>query len=117
MAHSLQLNGGIYANGNSACDGGASGSSNALQEYLAGTDPNNATDVLKLKPAVVTGNTLKFEFATKPGKNYRIEARADLFGGAWQPSSTGVIANGGMTEFSLLPEASPKMFFRIVVIP
>ncbi|MBM3845844.1 MAG: hypothetical protein FJ405_06115, partial [Verrucomicrobia bacterium] len=64
-------------------DGDADGRT-SREEYLAGTNPKDGSDVLRLD---YVGHSRQgypaFEFKTKPGKTYSVEARSVLGTGRW----------------------------------
>lgn len=58
-------------------DADGDGHSN-FQEFLAGTNPNDASNVLKISPPVLIGNSIRIEFQTVQGKFYRVEKSSTL---------------------------------------
>ena len=88
---------------------------NALQEYLAGTDPIDSSSVLriKLEPDPATGGLL-ISWSSVAGKTYRIDQAADL-NGSWTVQAGNIPATPPLnTEKGTLPSGG-NIFFRIVV--
>lgn len=56
---------------------------NNLQEYQAGTNPQNAGSYLKLDSAAVVGNGLNLRFTAVAGKTYSVLWKADLSSSTW----------------------------------
>lgn len=52
-------------------------------EWLAGTDPRRAADVLEIRDRSEPGEPLRLRFPVAPSRTYRIEASSDLV--AWEP--------------------------------
>ena len=51
---------------------------NNLQEYLAGTNPQDAASFLKLDSAVVAGSGINLAFTAVAGKTYSVLWKGDL---------------------------------------
>ena len=88
---------------------------NALQEFLAGTDPTDPTSVLRatLEPEPSTGG-LVISWPSVDGKTYRVEQSADL-SGSWTVQTSNIPATPPLnTQQAPLP-AGGSIFFRIVV--
>jgi hypothetical protein len=89
---------------------------NAKQEYLAGTDPRDASSVLKPGEFnVVTnadGTTCTLSWASVAGRLYRVERSFDLK--AWEPAFDDVPATPPLNsvEETISPQPS-KVFYRI----
>lgn len=60
-----------------------------LEEYRAGTDPNDPNSVLRIKEIRREGNSIVLDFEAAAGRRYRVKAGADLSGGF--PISLGTI--------------------------
>jgi len=54
-----------------------------LQEYLAGTDPQDPGSVLRLAPAEITGTTSTVRFVAVAGRTYTVQYRDSLVTGGW----------------------------------
>jgi len=55
-----------------------------LQEYLAGTDPNNANSVLKFESALLSDTNFIFCFTAISNHSYTIQSQSVVGSGAWQ---------------------------------
>jgi len=88
----------------------------AAQEYLAGTDPTNATSSLRAQLGLTPlNNALLLTWTSVAGKTYRIEQTANLT--QWTTLSAGIPATPPLnTREAPLPAAAP-VFFRIAVEP
>ena len=92
-----------------------------LNEYLAGTDPNDADSYLRIVAhshnLAITETTL--EFTTTPSRLYRIEFSDDLGqAGPWTTSSLGTFAPdaGPTTTRTISYPGNPRKFFRVTAI-
>ena len=56
---------------------------NNRQEFLSGTDPNNAASALRAGTVASNGKDINVNFATVQGIVYRVEFRPQLSGGGW----------------------------------
>jgi len=98
------------------CDPDRDGLNN-LQEFLAGTNPTNATSVLRLAVAIDGVNaTLSFQSAN--GIAYRLDSREVLGSGSWSVLAEPLLGSGGLMQV-VHPGAaqSPRQFYRLVVEP
>jgi len=87
-----------------------------LSEYAAGTDPNNAADVLKIHTAQRSGTDFTLTASGKTGRIYALQRRSDLATGTW----TSVASQGPLgadTPISLTDRSAPagNAFYRIQV--
>lgn len=84
-------------------------------EYVAGTNPKDSLDVLRIKRLSVSGTpaALTLSFDTKPKRIYGV-LRADSLSSAWQ---TVLELNGDGTERSYTSTTTPagNAFFKLVV--
>ena len=90
-------------------DADEDGQSN-LQEYLSGTDPLDAGDVLGLTLHVTTsaGNV---QFPTKAGHSYRLEQHGALGSGGWTAVNTSNVPGTGAPVVIQLPADSSNVYF------
>ncbi len=98
--------------GDAALDGDGDGSSN-LNEYLAATDPLDATSVLRLS-LVKSASGAQLRFQTAPERNYAIEFSTDLVN--WQPlpNATNIVGDGAIVQINDSGAVNaPKRFYRI----
>ena len=84
-------------------------------EFIAGTDPKNTNSVLELMPPASQPNDrLRFEWASVPGRAYRLAASTDLVN--WTPLSDWVPATTTTSSVVLAPQTnSASYFYRLEV--
>jgi len=102
--------------GSSETDGDGSKDSS---EYLAGTNPNDPQDFLKILTMLSLAEPDQWEitWASKLGKNYRVMTSATLQAGSWVPDTGTVIsAVGETTSADLVLPNDPKVFYRVEVV-
>ena len=89
---------------------------NNLAEFAAGTNPNNAADVLKVLTSQKSGATFTLTASGKAGRIYALQRRADLAAGSWATVTTltPLSADGPVV---LTDGAAPagRAFYRIQV--
>ncbi len=99
-------------------DSDGDGASDA-QESIAGTNPADPHDVLRLsQSAMVPG---QIQFSSKPGRFYRVYVSDDADGSpllAWRDAGLGTTSgDGGVRQFSLTPQpGKPRRYFRLHVM-
>jgi len=89
-----------------------------LQEYLAGTNPFDPTDLLgPLRLTVsIDGNELRFQ--TKKDRIYRIEQHGAFGSGIWSLSPTApIIGTGSDATVHLAASPASPFFYRLVAYP
>jgi hypothetical protein len=87
-----------------------------LQEYLAGTNPNDATDRLTITTySTSPGGTLAtVTWKSAPTRCYFVEQTLDLSSPSWFDSGLGVIApDGASTTRSIGDTNAPMRFYRV----
>jgi hypothetical protein len=100
-------------NVNANADSDLDGQSN-LQEYLAGTNPNNAASVLRITSITRGTPTLTYatlQWTSVPTRFYVLQERTSLTGGAWADYINFPVAgwnNVGFDDFN-----NPNDFFRV----
>jgi hypothetical protein len=113
-AWEYQYFGHIHVDPNADADG--DGSTN-LQEYLAGTNPLDPADNLKIAHFTLddVGGSITLSWPSKPSRFYLIQQGPDLGPfGVWTDSGLGPIAGDGTTLSRTLPESTtPFQFFRV----
>ena len=87
---------------------------NNLQEYLAGTNPLDGADYLRLKRTTIAPPFFVIEFDTHPGRTYTVEATANLATEAWLPVGSAVSGNGEPVTL-YHPLSDSPTFYRLKV--
>jgi hypothetical protein len=87
-----------------------------LQEYLAGTNPQDAASFLKLDSAVVAGGGLNINFTAVAGKTYSVLRKDDLSNGVWLKLADVPAPNvtGPITVTDANNNLSAQRFYRLV---
>jgi hypothetical protein len=92
-----------------------------LQEYVAGTDPTNASSVLKISSisSDPLSGAASFSFPSVNGKLYRIEFNNDLaVPNGWQTLQDNVVGTGGEIQITDPDAASHlRRFYRARISP
>ena len=97
------------------CDADNDGVNN-LQEFLAGTNPTNATSALKLVAMNPNPSNTVANFLSATGAVYQVQSRDDLSTGVWSITMDQISGNG-TNIFILNPNApSSKRFFRLQLL-
>jgi hypothetical protein len=89
------------------------------QEFLAGTDPNNAASTLLAGRLNISGTNATVNFSSVQGIVYRVEDRDDLVTGFWSTLADQIIGTGGTIQI-VDPGAGtslPRRFYRFEVLP
>jgi len=109
---------GSIANSGMSADGAdpdGDGQTN-LQEFTAGTDPNNRSSSLGITKTQTLGSDMVVSFPSVLGKLYRVEYSDTLQSGSWSPLQDHVIGTGVIIQVTDPGAASVrKRFYRIVV--
>ncbi len=82
-----------------------------LDEYLAGTNPQNAADYFRATSVTRGGNNVVVKFRSAPGRVYQIEESADLAAGGWTIRFPAVAASGNELSVTI-PVNGARSFFR-----
>jgi|SRR5665213_1401559 len=108
-------------NVNANADPDGDGMSN-MQEYLAGTDPNNPNDSLKITAIgvnFVSGNDNDtLTWISHPTRQYQVQENTNLVSGAWENAGSLFSPDSGMSTMRILQLSSPasQRFFRVQAI-
>jgi hypothetical protein len=103
---------------NASADPDHDGMSN-LQEYLAGTDPNDASDkfVLTAYGLAPGGTQVTLTWKSALTRCYQIEKTLNLSSPAWTDSGLGLISPGGVsTSRTFLDTNAPIRFYRVKAV-
>lgn len=83
-----------------------------IQEFVAGTNPNNPTSRLVTTGAMVGGN-FQITLQTVAGKFYRVE-RSDSLSAAWETVALHVAGTGSSVQVAVpVSLSNPRQFFRV----
>jgi glycosidase len=100
-----------------AADRDGDGQSNAAEEG-AGTNPLDASSLLKATAISVSGNDVNITVATVSGKTYQLETSTTLAPLSWTSIGTPITATGPSTVFPHTGGASDtRRFYRARVVP
>jgi glycosidase len=100
-----------------AADRDGDGQNNAA-EQTAGTNPLDATSVLKAISTNISGGDVTVTIATVSGKTYQLETSTTLLPSSWQNVGAPIQATGASTPFPHPGGAGdPKRFYRARVVP
>jgi len=86
-----------------------------LKEFIAGTNPNSAESQFKAAmPVLLPGGELRLQWATTPGRGYRLEGSAN--GSTWSPVTGWIVAAGTLITHDM-PRWAPgaPFLFRVAV--
>jgi alpha-D-xyloside xylohydrolase len=99
------------------CDPDGDGFDN-LQEYLAGTDPLNASNFLHVNSITMPESGFGFGFASVLGMTYEVDYTPDLVTVPWQLLTNGVAGTGGTVPI-VDPTAAgqTQRFYRVKLLP
>jgi len=92
-----------------------------LEEYLAGTDPTDAADSLKILQFIVSprGTNVTLTWSSKPTRQYFLEQRSGFDSGTgWLDSGLGLLLPGGATTSRVLEGGTNSFqdYFRIKAV-
>ena len=86
------------------------------QEYLAGTNPNDATDNLAIvsTTSLSGGSSVSLSWKSVPSRYYLIQKALDLSSPAWTDSGMGLIpSDGTFTTRTFVDAVTPERFYRV----
>jgi len=83
-------------------------------EFVAGTDPTNATSHLDVSVTPQPNELLRLQWPTSPGRSYRLECSSDML--LWEVVTPWTRANGS-TLAQLLNRPTAAMMYRVQVRP
>lgn len=90
-----------------------------VEEYLADTDPFDASSQLRITNFNRTlvgllGQDATVTFTSNPSRSYRIEYRDNFVSGTWLDAGTLFSASGATTSVVLTETAVPQRFYRVI---
>lgn len=100
-------------NVNANADPDHDGQSN-LQEYLAGTDPNNAASVLRITSfsrGTPTATSSALQWLSQPTRFYAVQGRPSLSAGSW--SDLVVLPSAGASSATFIDSDATNEFYRV----
>ncbi len=98
-------------------DADGEGHSN-LQEFLAGTDPRDPLNVLRIETPRKIGNNVQIRFPTVLGKYYRVERSPAPNAASWDVVAGNVAGDGHVAEIlDPINSESPSSIYRVVLQP
>lgn len=87
-----------------------------LEESLAGTDPRNPGDVLRIQRVIRQDDSLIFRLKTVAGKHYHLQESVAPGGGAWVDIGSSLAGNGTVQGITAVPERTwDRRFYRVRV--
>lgn len=97
-----------------AADFDGDGASNG-DEGVAGTDPRDPHDVLKVLELSLTSGGGSISFETIDGKKYRVHSSSTPGDGTWTPEGTAETGNGSVMTIPFTTASADRKFYRIHV--
>ncbi len=85
-----------------------------LDEFLAGTQPDDPTSLLRITH--IAGGGSEITWASIPGRNYQVFTTTDI-NAPFVPLSATNTASSSLTSFTNTAPASVKEFYRVKVLP
>jgi YD repeat-containing protein len=87
-------------------------------EFLLGTNPNDALSGLFITAIEATGSTVRITFTSVTGKSYVMEQSSDLVPGSWMSAGASLSGEGSLTQFTQTGSVLPmQRFFRVRWLP
>ena len=89
-----------------------------LQEFLAGTDPTNATSALRITAISQSGPNFIVNYSAVTGKKYEFQFTADLITGDWTGIATNTAVATGIVQFTDAGAVVfTNRFYRVRLLP
>jgi hypothetical protein len=90
------------------------------QEYLAGTDPNDASSILRITAQSFApgGTNASLTWSSVPTRLYHVQENPDLTSSNWTDSGLGLISPsaGSFTTESFVDTSAPLRFYRVQAV-
>ncbi len=89
------------------------------QEFISGTDPNDASSFLVIEYPTISGNDVVVRFPTLLGRTYRLEKSSTLLADSWVTIQDNIAGTGEPLQVTDSGAASSggSSFYRIVITP
>jgi hypothetical protein len=87
---------------------------NNWQEYVAGTNPLDATSVFRFLPAISSGSSFTLQWPSIVNKNYTLQVSPSP-GGGWTTVASGLIGNSQVLQWTDTNAGASARFYRAVV--
>jgi hypothetical protein len=85
-----------------------------LQEYGAGTNPNDASDVFRITNFTKSGDVISLGWKSVPTRNYLIDKTPAIKPASWSDSGLGSITPGGLNTSRTFSDTDATMkFYRV----
>lgn len=103
----------LAANGDLDGDGRSN-----VDEYFAGTNPEDANSVLRIVSVARAGTTCTIKFNAVAQKRYRLEYKQSLTNANWQNAGLPDLVSGvtGIAQFTDLSAAPPRKLYRVSLV-
>jgi hypothetical protein len=112
LAHGLNP----YDPTDAGLDPDADGQTN-LQEYMAGTDPQNGNDYLHISAMALVDGGYQISFQTNPGVTYWVQSSPSLDSPSWTPIFQ-VVGDGTVAQVNdLSGSGQAQIFYQVVINP
>ncbi|HEU0011057.1 MAG TPA: thrombospondin type 3 repeat-containing protein, partial [Verrucomicrobiae bacterium] len=85
-----------------------------LQEYLAGTHPNDPASLLKVSSISLDNGVVVLEFLAISNRSYAVQTRPTLSAGSWQPLATVPASSTTFTATVIHTNSEASRFYRLV---
>lgn len=85
-----------------------------LEEYLAGTNPQDAASLLRVTELAGAGRVVSWQ--SVPGRNYQVQATTNL-AAPFQARSGVITAYGGTTSYTNAAPVGTREFYRVQALP
>ena len=100
--------------GDPAADPDQDGLSNSA-EYVAGTDPRDASSTIRLEVSRLFGGVVRLECHSQSGRCYRLESTSDLATGVWKTVDELPGTGETLRFLDSAPVVDPSRFYRLRV--